>query len=229
MVLSDIEAAVRDKLSDTAFEASLIDNAANWYVNELCMNTRLCIMEENAVLTASAGDTTVDLPSDLQTLIKDGMYITSPSIYDFFQYQMSYRDFMRQYPGFAGYTASLPYQWTDFNNQIRLSAPLSVDISINCDYLRKPVIMVEEDDTCEIPDLYQEMVVLGTLIRCMQTNEDYGEASNEAVKLSELTTAFIRNEGRGQIQTGPQIIGSNRRGRGSSQNQSNGGYSAADF
>lgn len=227
MTLAQIRSWVQDKLGDTAFETTLIDSSANWFVQQLFANTRTRLMEANDQLFGSAGDTEIDLPDDLQTLIKEGLYLISPQVWDMGPYFMEYGDFMKTYPGYASYTASLPYQWTDFNNAMRLAAPLSADVEINCDYIRKPVDMVAATSICEVPDNYQELVVLGTLIRCMNTNEDYGEAASENVNLQALITAFIRNEGRGQLKTGPTNMRTNRRRRGGYGGS--GGWSAADY
>lgn len=230
MTLADIRGWVQGKLQDSAFEDTLIDPAANWFINELFNNTRTRMMEANDQMSGSAGDTAIDFPDDFQTLIKEGLYLTSPQVWDLGPYFMEYGDFMKRFPGYATYTPQLPYQWTDFNNQMRLAAPLSVSVTINCDYLRQPVPMVKPADTCELPDTYQELVTLGTLARCQEVNEDYGEAQSTRENLAPLVTAFIRNEARGGIKTGPIIMRSNRHRRGGSAiGSGQGGWSAADF
>ena len=203
---------VRGKLQDVTYDETLVDNAINWFVNDLFTNNRTRLMEANDQLFPSANDTEVDLPDDYQTVIKEGLWITSPQTYQMIQYFMEYGDFMKAFPGFVGYPAHALTNWTFFGNTIRFSAPLLASTTINIDYLREPVAMVNDTDTCEVPDLYQELVVLGALARCMQTNEDYDEASQEFANLAILRTAFIKNEGRAAQKTGPIIMRSNRRG-----------------
>lgn len=225
MTLADIRGWVSDRLQDTSFEDSIIDSSANWMVSELVNNTRLRFMEENDTLFASAGDTTVDFPDDMQTFIKEGLYLISPQVWDLAPYFMEYGDFMKRFPGFATYTATSLYQWTDFANAMRFAAPLNADIEINIDYIRRQTLMVNPTDVCDIPDAYQEIMAIGTLARCMDVNEDYGEAQSERNKIAPNITAFIRNESRGNIKTGGTRMRSNRHRRGSS-NDGSGGFNA---
>ena len=212
MVLSDIEGWVRGKLSDDSFPTSLIDPAANWFVNSIFNDHAIRKMETNDQISGNAGDTEIDLPSDIQTMLKEGLAVISPQIYHLSDYFMEYGDFMKSFPNFASATPAALTRWTDFSNTIRPAAPLLTDTTINIDYLRLPVQMVNPTDECEIDDAYQEMVVLGTLARCMQTNEDYPEAAQELANLAPLITAFVAQEGRGQLKSGPTVIRSNRRG-----------------
>lgn len=212
MVLQDIVSKVRGKLGDTSFDEGLITDAANWFINQLFTNTATRMMEETDTLTPSAGDTTVDMPDDFQTLITLNLITPNPpGPYELKDFHMEQIDFMKKWPGWETYPAAHLRDWTDFNNTIRFSAPLLADTVIAIDYLRQPALMVNLTDTCELPDIYQELVVLGALARCMDTNEDYPEASQELANLSPLITSFIANEARGQMRTGPVIMRSNRR------------------
>lgn len=212
MTLQDIVTAVRGKLQDDNFDQTLITNAANWFVNDLFSTNAMYIMEESDELFASAGDTEVDLPDDWQTFIWEGLNVVVPQVYNMKQYFMEYGDFMQRFPNYAGNPAQNLAYWTVFGTTVRFSAPLLVDTQINIDYIRVPNTMVNLTDTCEVPDTYQEMVVLGALARCMQTNEDYPEAAQELANLAPLRTTFIANNARGQQKTGPVIMRSNRRG-----------------
>ncbi len=209
MTLQNIIDKVRGKLGDTSFDSTQITDAANWFVNQLFFNTATRMMEATDTLYPSANDTTVDMPDDFQTLID--LNVVSPQIYSIKDYHMEQADFMKAWPGWQTYTPAYLSNWTDFNNQMRFSAPLLADTQIAIDYLRVPNIMVNTTDTCELPDQYQELVVVGALERCMQTNEDYPEAQQELANLVPLTTAFIAQEARGQFKTGPVIMRSNRR------------------
>lgn len=211
MQLNDIVNKTRAKLGDTSFDQQLITDAANWFVNQLFFNTQTRQMETNTQLTPSAGDTTIDMPGDFQTYIDSS--VVSPQIYELKDYRMEPADFRKRFPGWNSPLTTAAYMsyWTDFNNEIRFNAPLLADTVIDLDYCRQPDLMVNLTDICEVSDLYQELVILGTLARCMDTNEDYPEASQELANLAPLTTAFIRRESRGSFHTGPVIIRSNRR------------------
>lgn len=213
MTRADIVGWVRDLLVDDQYDEDLITQAANWFVNELCSNNHLRIMENSEELFASQGDTEVEFPDDMKTLIKEGFYCTVPRVFDMAEYYTSYGDFMKNYANFASASQSQVRNWTDFGNKARFSAPLNADHTFQCDYLRTPVDMEEDTDECEIPDRYGELVAKGTLARIMEINEDYAEARQERDNLEPLVTTFIKNESRGGFKTGPNVIRTNR-GRG---------------
>lgn len=210
----DIVTAVRGKLSDTAFDHLMIVDALNFFVNEIYNATRTRRMETNDQIFVSAGDTTADLPDDVDVWTR--MTVTSPvtNIYDLKDMYYQYDDFMRAFPKWKTDIARAITAWTDFGNQMRFSAPVLAATTIDIDYCRKPIqatiTQAASADTVELDSAYKEMAVLGTLARCMESNEDYAEASSERNNLAPLITTWVRNEGRGQGKTGPVVMRSNR-------------------
>ncbi len=213
---ADVITAVRLKLSDAAFDQAMIVDAMNFFVNELYHNTRTRRMETHDQMFPGAGDTTVDFPDDID--IRIGLTVTSPTthVYDLGALYMEYGDFMKMYPMWQTAPAYPITAWTDFGNQMRFSCPLNVATTIDIDYCRTPVPAklvadgTTPTDTIELDELYKELATLGTLARCMESNEDYAEASSERNNLAGLVTAWIRNEGRGGGRSGPIIMRSNR-------------------
>lgn len=204
--------AVRAKLADTAFDQAIILDGLNAFVSELYHNTRTRRMETSDQLFISAGDTTAELPDDIDKLIR--LTLTSPTVYDLTRNYVEYGDFMRLYPQWQTYTAQAPRIWTDFGNEIRFAAPIDLASTIDIDYIRTPVlsalVTTTPTDTVELDDSYKELAVIGTIARCMEANEDYGEAANERANLEPLVVAWVRNEGRGGLKTGPTVM---RQGR----------------
>jgi hypothetical protein len=215
LATSEIVTAVRNKLSDDQFDQVLIIDAINFFINELYHNTRTRRMETYDQIFSSAGDTDADFPDDMQTLIN--LTVTagpSSAPYDFSTKYYEYGDFMRVFPKWLTDVPADPTAWTQFGNQIRYAAPLLEDTTIDIDYLRTPVpaLLTENTptDTIELDELYKELATEGALARCMESNEDYAEASSERGNLAPLVTAWIRNEGRSGVKTGPTIMRSNR-------------------
>lgn len=209
MKKTELVPIVRDLLQDDAFSQDTIVRAANWFQNELCNKNRLRIMEESDLLTANIGDTTADLPNDIQRIVT--LYVTAPQKYDLMKNYREYGEFMELYPDFATATQHQLSYWTDWGNAMRFSAPLNAAHTIQIDYLRRPKKVSKDGDSWEFPDQYDEMLAKGTLVRCMEINEDYDEAARERALLQPLVTDFIKNEARGQIKTGPVIMRTNRR------------------
>lgn len=211
MTLAEYRTIVQGLLQDTQYDETLIDEAVNWTVYELCNNNHLRIMEESDELFAAQGDTVVEFPDDLMTVISEGFYLTSPRVQNMSTLYMDYGNFMRNYANFASATQQQASGWTDYGNTARFTAPLNADHTFQLDYLREPAKMEDDTDECEIPDRYSELVSKGALARIMEINEDYAEAQQERDNFAPLMTTFIKSESRGQFKTGPNII---RQGRG---------------
>ena len=210
MEYSDIRTAVRTLLQDDQYDDATILMAANWFVYELCNNNRLRIMEDSETITGAAGDTTVPFPETSLAWIS--IYATAPSIFDISDKYQDYNSFMRNHANFATATAGRAGAWTDFGNAMRFTQPLSVEHTFQFDFVREPVPMEADSDTCEIPGRYIELVARGTKARILEIEEDYDLAQNERDQLDPLVTTFIRNEARGGGKTRPTVIGT-RRGR----------------
>lgn len=215
MILSDIKTSVRSLLDDDEFDEDKITMAANWFVYELFNDTRTRLMEASDTINAMANSPTADYPSDLQTII--GIYVTSPRKFQLNR-PMEYQTFMNSYADFATATSREAYSWVPYGNQMRFSAPLNVNHTFQVDYLRIPEPMESDDDECEVPDNYSELVAKGTLARVMEMNEDYAEAQQERDNLEPLITTFKRNEGRGGGKVGPASVMRTNRGAGRSSN-----------
>lgn len=210
MTLNDITIRTRALLGDPSYNATTIQNAANDFVNELFNNTRTSMMETSIELTGSASETTIKLPTDI--MIWTTVYLTSPDVYDLRDFYMEYAPFMAEHADFATRTASKPYEWTQFAGVMRLSAPLSTDVTIQMDYIRTPKVMTGPGSKCELPDRYMELITRGTKARCLEVDENYDEAGAERDILAPLVTTFIRNESRGGVKSGPVVAYSRRRG-----------------
>lgn len=218
----EVITAVRLKLSDDSFDQGMIIDAMNFFVNEIYHNTRTRRMETNDQIFVSAGDTVADFPEDID--VRTALTVTSPQVYDMGQLFLEYGDFMKLFPMWQSSPVQPIQAWTDYGNQVRFSAPVMADSVIDIDYCRipTPANLVSDGttptDSIELDELYKELATLGTLARCMESNEDYAEASSERNNLAPLVTAWIRNEARGGGRLGPIIMRSNRK-RGSYYNR----------
>lgn len=209
MKRSYIVQRVRRELGDDQYDETIITDAANDFVFELFNDTRTRLMEESDTVSAKAGATVADYPSDLQTII--GIYVTAPRVFRL-SAPLEYATFMQNYANFATSTARQADAWTPYGNRMRFAAPLNADHTFQIDYLRVPEKMVKDGDDCEVPDNYVELVIKGTKLRVMEVDEDYDVAQNERDTLAGLVTTFKRNEGRGGGKVGPvSVMRTNRR------------------
>lgn len=211
LTLSQIREGVRRKLSDDQYDATVIDEAANDFQNQLFTDHRIRRMETSTTLSVTSGETDMLLPSNFLTILNltsfnsDNQFDTITDLY------LPYAEFSNKYPNYAQAHQARPRIWTDFGNSIRFSAPSNAAYSFATDFLRVPELMEADGDEAEVTTTYREMFILGTLARVMDVNEDYDISQFEREKLDGLITAFVRNEGRSQIKVGPNIIRTRRR------------------
>lgn len=210
MRLVDIKTKVRKLLQDDQYDGDLIRDAANYVVYDLFNNTKTRLMEESDTITALAGATAADFPSDMMNWIS--IYATKPQVFEITDNYMQYSEFMQRHAGFATASSGRVGDWTDFGNGMRFAQPLSVSHTFQIDYVREPIPMERDNDECELPDRYEELLLKGTKARIMEIDEDYAEGDQERALLEPLVTAFIRNEARGGGKTKPTVIRT-RRGR----------------
>lgn len=211
ITLAEIRAAVRRKLDDDQYDATTIDEAANDFQNELFTAHRIRQMEKSAELSVLSGDTDVDMPSDFMTMLNLTVFDSATQYRQIKDDYVDYNEFQRRHANYSIASPQRIYQWTDFGNGIRFTAPANADYTLALDYLRQPKQMVRDSDKSEFKKVYKELATIGTLARVMEVNEDYAEGSQERDKLDGLVTTFVRNEGRGQMKIGPNIMNTRRR------------------
>jgi len=187
-------ARVRDKLDDSSYSASKIMDAGSDFISEICSKYKFGFMETTATINVADDATTATLPSDLLTIL--AMRLTSPHYRDMMRDQMEYTDFMDTYPNWDTTDAMTIFKWTIFANQIRFAAPVDGAHTIKVDYLKEPTRVTEAASEYILPELYDELLVLGALLRVMKDNEDYQEAEQREVDLSRLMNNLILREGR---------------------------------
>lgn len=216
MTLAEYREAVRSQIDDSEYDDTVVDRAINWYVKDICSRIHLRFMEATEEVTVSEGDTEVEFPDEMQTLLN--LSVTDPTpARQIFKNYVEYNQFIIDNPGFESVTSrgAANADWTDFGGKMRFSAPINATSTLLCEFLNRPEKMENDDDECVIPDQYDEMVTLGAQKRVMKRNEDYAEAKQESSDLSRLETTFIKNEGRGHLKVGATVMNSRRGRRGS--------------
>lgn len=215
MILSDVRQAVRSNLDDMQYDAAKIDQAINWYQNELFTKNDTGLMETTGTVSVGAGSAVGDLSvlaSPVNKLLN--LTATSPRVFSLWRYRLPQQTFDLQYPDYTGYTARELYNWTTYGNNLLFSAPAAATTTLRVDYLRDPTYATDAAPTLEAPDKYFEMYVLGAQARIMEVNEDFEEAKVIRGNLFPLEAQFKLHERRGGKVAGPSIMRSNRRGHG---------------
>ena len=83
-----------------------------------------------------------------------------------------FRDFFSAYPDAINETPGAPSVWTQYAGNILLNAPTDKEYTLNTYYIRKPKVLDQDTSVPEIPEEFSELLILGSLMRVHDRNED---------------------------------------------------------
>ena len=173
---SDIVSQVQSRLNDTTFSTGTIKQFINNVNRRLVNAHRFKDMETSQTLTSSIGSGTLTpaLNADYQTPIN--LKITVPYNYAIDLPYWEYEKFDMAYPQPNLVGNSLPILWTIFANQITVFPNANAAYTFNLRYLQKPTLLVNDTDVPNIPEEFQELLVLGAWAQALE-NKDYMDES----------------------------------------------------
>ena len=190
---------INDKLDDINFDPDIVDRFINDTQRSIFNTYELPFVEKvfNGVLP-SAGFI-FDFPTDYQ--VEQGLIITDPTDekLDITKNYMTFRDFNAEYPLPAGNEAGKPERWTIHGDKLYLSRPTDQEYTLTMFYLKKPITLVNDTDIPEIPEEFEEALVLGAYYRCLARNEDFDQADyikngDYAEEINRMLNRFSRKQ-----------------------------------
>lgn len=173
--LSDIISQVQGRLNDNTFDSGFTTQAINNIQRRILTKRRYLSQEVTQSYTATIGSQSLGAaPVDLQTIID--LRITSPTSYAMKLPYMDYEDFDLNFPQPTIVGNSLPYLWYVFNNAVSLFPAPDKTYGLILRYLRFPTLLVNATDVPQLPEAYQEALVLGAWAQCLE-RKDYMDES----------------------------------------------------
>lgn len=174
--LGTIVSRVQSKLDDEDYPTSVIKDFVNDTQQEIFNGYRLPFNETTFSGTVASGSDKLNFVSsatDYQRVV--GLRITSPTAYekDLSNYYVPYRRFRNSYPDPTSQTASQPLYWSTYGFVIYFTSPTDQDYVIDMDYIKEATLISDDTDVPELPASWQEVLVLGTYIRCLERNDDH--------------------------------------------------------
>lgn len=168
---------LNDKLDDPTFDPDIVDRFINDAQRAIFNQYELSFMEDTYTTTVAQGDLTVTLPIDYQLI--QALMVTAPTANrrDITDSYMSFRDFHRAYPVPSADSQSRPSIWTLRGETLYLAYPADQTYTMEVDYLKTPVLLTDDADIPELPQEWEELLVLGAYIRILDRNEDFDLAS----------------------------------------------------
>jgi len=168
---------ILDKLDDESFDPGTVDRFINTVQRRIFNTFELPFMEAVFSGVLPAEQRIFVFPAEVQSV--KGVVITSPTgeQTNITDKQLRYKDFLTKYPTPANNTPGAISEWMSFAGKIYTSAPTDVAYQMDTFYTKKPTLLVADEDVPEIPEEFQELLVLGAYQLVLERNEDYDLAA----------------------------------------------------
>jgi len=191
--LKTIRDQVKLRLSDENFEDSLVNQFINDEQREIFAYFDLPFNRTTIQHTVAQGDNTITLPTGHQKT--KGLRIIAPQNddRDLTQYYLPwgrFKQYFRQSPNYYSET-DLTY-WSIYNNEIVFAYNADKTYTLEQDYLIRPTKLELDLDEPELPEEFQEILVLGALVRCLEVNDDNDIAQYQQGKKNLLVQAMLK-------------------------------------
>lgn len=191
--LASIRTQVLNRLSDQNFSTAIINQFINDEQREIFNYFDLPFNRTTTPHTINQGENIIALPSGHQKT--KGLRIIAPQNYDtdLTQYYLPwgrFKQYFRQEPDY--YSESDLVWWTIYNSNIEFSNNADKTYTLEQDYLITPTPLEEDNDVPEVPEEFQEILVLGALVRALEVNDDNDIAQYQQGKKNLLVQAMLK-------------------------------------
>lgn len=172
---SDITSQVTARLKDASIGNSTILQFINDTNREICNRYEWDFMQTTVSFNTTASDSSYPLSgvaTDIQKLVN--LRITTDGSERWLK-PINTEQFDRHIADPSSATAGVPDYYYLWNDVIYLYPTPDAVYTIEARYLKTPTTL-ESGDQPDVPEPFQEVVMLGTLYRAMQTNDNFDQA-----------------------------------------------------
>lgn len=167
---------ITDKLDDPTFDTDVVDRFINttqrWIFNQF----ELPFTEGRFSGVIASGQTVFQFPSDVQ--VPQQLVITTQGEQkDISDNYLLFREFFNRFPKPEVNDPSDPTYWTSHAGKLYLSQPTDKAYQLDTFYIKKPSLLTDDTDVPEVPEEFQEVLVLGAYKRVLERNEDWDMAA----------------------------------------------------
>lgn len=189
--LQTLREKVKNRLADPNFADELINDFLNDEQREIFNYYNLPFNRAKVPATISEGGNTIALPLEHQRTT--GLRIVAPEGYDveLTQWFMPYNRFKDYFREAEYYSKTVPRWWTIYDNEIVFAYQADKAYQLEHDFLTAVEDMTVDTSEPAIPQEFQEVLVLGALVRCLEVNDDNDIAQYQQGKKNLLLQGLI--------------------------------------
>jgi len=173
---NDIISRVQARLKDASVSNTNILQFINDVNREICNRYQLDFMQASTTFNTVAGTDSYSLTSiaaDLQQLYS--LRVTSPDNAEIYLQPMTADEFDMYIQDPTSQTQGSPTKYYLRNNTVYLTPTPDAIYTVAVRYIKLPTTLTSSSQP-DIPEEFNEIVVLGALYRAMQTNDNYDQA-----------------------------------------------------
>jgi len=200
-----------DKLDDEDFDTQVLDNFINDAQRDIFSEFELPFTEKIFTGALPQGAYMFQFPDDvshLQSLIITDLDGKSVNIKDKF---MDFQTFNGQYASPSTNEAGSVMYWTIFGNKMVTSRPIDGDYTMTIYYNKVPKTLVQDSDVPEVPEEFEEALLLGAFYRVQYREGDADEGlltkSEFRQKLEQMANRYGFRVGGGPIRMKNRQVG----------------------
>lgn len=188
--LSLVRSKVRDRLDDPNYDAAVIDGFINDTQREVLNTYTFPFMESTFSGTLTAGYDSYEFPLDAQSVIS--FRVTAPDEDSRFLQFMEFREFDQKYPDPAQADPGRPEKWTSISGLFKIYPVADEDYELDLRYIKKPDELTADSDVPEIPEAFQEILVLGAHARVLVREDQITASQIVKREMRELTADMVK-------------------------------------
>lgn len=176
--LASIRNRIRiDKLDDPEYDAEVIDRFINDAIRSVVNAFEFPFMEKVFLGTLPETETTFVFPTDYALM--QSLKIVGPTGVqrDITDKYINFRDFNTRWPTPRNNSRGMPDYWTLHGNKLYVNRPTDAAYETEMYYIKTPKELQADTDVPEIPQEFEEIIVLGALARVQERNEDFDLAA----------------------------------------------------
>lgn len=205
--LSTVRTAVQNRLDDSQYSTVVIDQFANDVNRDVCNSRQWRFMQKLFSGTIETDSSSYDFPDDYQ--VPFSFRITAPDNSSSFLQYMSFEAFDQAYPDPSSAVAATPIIWYPFANTFNLYPTPDQNYTVDLRYLKSPAVLTADADVPDIPEAFQEVLVLGIYQKCLERENQIWQAQAIQYQYVSAVTDMVK-----RLQTdafGSSIVISNPR------------------
>lgn len=165
-----------DKLDDEEYDTTVVDNFINDTIRDIFTEYELPFMEKIYSGTIPAGVTMFSLPTDVSVVHSHVMTSPEGRQFSMIDSYVPFKDFNERYPNPISNEPGGVSLWTSFGGKMLLARPTDGEYKMDIFYIKKPTYLALDGDVPDVPEEFEELLVLGAYMRVQKREGDSDEA-----------------------------------------------------